>query len=120
KPDYILEGRIERNGDDMNLLLQLLNVAENAYVWADSGHKADLENLAKSLNRSVMTSGHAENGRTKMRTAQGQSFDLYLQGRYLWKVGTPDSIKNSVAYFTKAVDRDPKYGAAWAALAEAS
>jgi TolB-like protein len=120
KPDYVLEGRIERNGDDMQLLLQLLNVAENAYVWSDSGERADLENLARCLNRAVITSGRPENGLTKLRSAKNQSFDFYLQGRYLWKLGTPDSIKSSVVYFTKAVELDAPYAAAWAASAEAS
>lgn len=120
RPDYILEGRVERNGNRAQLVIQLLNVAENAYVWSDSGEECDLESLAKSLNRCVIASGPPENGRTKIRAAQNQSFDLYLQGRYLWKVGTPDSIKNSITYFTKAVERDANYAAAWAALAEAS
>ncbi len=45
--------------------------------------------------------------------------DAYLQGRYHWKLATPDSIRNSVAFFTKAVETDPNYAAAWAALSEA-
>ncbi len=42
-----------------------------------------------------------------------------MQGRYHWKLATPDSIRNSVAYFTKAVETDANYAAAWAALSEA-
>ena len=42
-----------------------------------------------------------------------------MQGRYHWKLGTPDSIRNSIASFTKAVETDSNYAAAWAALSEA-
>ncbi len=48
-----------------------------------------------------------------------ESCDAYLQGRYHWKLATPDSIRNSIAFFTKAVETDPNYAAAWAALSEA-
>ena len=48
-----------------------------------------------------------------------ESCEAYLEGRYRWKLATPESIRNSVAYFTKAVEGDPNYAAAWAALAEA-
>ena len=47
-----------------------------------------------------------------------ESGDAYLQGRYHWKLATPDSMRNSIAYFSKAVETDPNYGAAWAALSE--
>lgn len=119
KADFVLEGQIEHNGNDTQLLLQLLNVADNAYVWSDSGERSDLDSLARSLNRAVITYGRPENGRTKLRSAKHQSFDLYLQGRYLWKNGTPDNIRNSIPYFTKAVELDGSYAAAWAAAVEA-
>jgi tetratricopeptide (TPR) repeat protein len=48
-----------------------------------------------------------------------ESCEAYLEGRYCWKIATPESIRNSVTYFTTAVEGDPNYAAAWAALAEA-
>jgi tetratricopeptide (TPR) repeat protein len=48
-----------------------------------------------------------------------ESCEAYLEGRYLWKLATPDSIRNSVSLFASAVEGDPNYAAAWAALAEA-
>src|SRR5262249_46273497 len=45
--------------------------------------------------------------------------DFYLQGRYFWKLATPDNIRQSVNLFSNAVESDNNYAAAWAALAEA-
>lgn len=48
-----------------------------------------------------------------------ESSEAYLEGRYHWKIATLDRIRDSVALFQAAVDGDPNYAAAWAALAEA-
>lgn len=119
QPEYVLEGRFERNGEDRRVLLQLLSVADNAYVWSDSSEDADLDSLARSLNRAVITSSRPE-GRAKQRCVKSHSFDHYVQGRYLWKMGTPDAIRNSISYFAKAAELDVSYAAAWAGYAEAA
>jgi len=48
-----------------------------------------------------------------------ESSEAYLEGRYHWKIATLDSIRQSVDFFQTAVEGDPNYAAAWAALAEA-
>ncbi len=78
------------------------------------------------LRRSSGAATGAGSGRARERglvarrqSERKESCDAYLQGRYHWKLGTPDSIRNSVAFFTKAVEADSNYAAAWAALSEA-
>jgi tetratricopeptide (TPR) repeat protein len=119
RPDYILDGTVEQQEEDVKIWLQLMNVADGTYVWSESGKTADLEVLAQSMNRTVVTS-YSDNQRGRLqRRAHSQSFDQYLRGRYLWKVLTPETVRSSVALFQKAVERDPSYAADWAALAEA-
>jgi tetratricopeptide (TPR) repeat protein len=124
RADYLLEGSLETRDGSARLLLQLLNVAENSYVWSETadlaaGDGSSLDDMARSLNRAVVTSYAPEAARAPRRRDHRESFDLYLKGRYHWKSGAPDSIRNSITYFSRAVERDPGYAAAWAALAEA-
>ena len=44
----------EQEGDDTQLFLELLSIADNAYVWSDSGERADLDSLPVA-NRAVIT-----------------------------------------------------------------
>jgi tetratricopeptide (TPR) repeat protein len=121
KPDFILEGRLEDRGDQQELFLQLMNVKDKAYVWSDAGHARNIDHLAGSLNRAMITSVFTPaTGRTRTRSSQRESFELYLQGRYQWSAGAPQSFSRSAALFNEAVAIDPNYAAAWAALAEAS
>jgi tetratricopeptide (TPR) repeat protein len=121
--DYVLEGSIEFHDDGLRLLLQLLQSSDRSYIWSETmdGRLQDLssvDHLAQQLVRDLAApAGEAVIARRQPdRTESG---DAYLQGRYHWKLATPDSIRNSIASFTKAVEADPNYGAAWAALSEA-
>lgn len=118
QPDYLLEGSIEQHGQDVRIWLQLISLPEGTYLWSDSGPADDIEALALSMNRAVVTS-YQDKKHGVRRRPTSQSFDHYLKGRYLWKVFTPENVRISVTFFQKAVERDPSYAAAWAALAEA-
>jgi tetratricopeptide (TPR) repeat protein len=121
--DYVLEGSIEFHDDGFRLLLQLLQSADHSYMWSETtaGRLQDLacvDLLAQQLVRDL-TAPAGEAVIARRQTDRTESGDAYLQGRYHWKLATPDSVRNSIAFFTTAVEADPNYGAAWAALSEA-
>jgi tetratricopeptide (TPR) repeat protein len=121
--DYVLEGSIEFHDDGFRLLLQLLQNADRSYIWSETadGRMHDLspvDHVAQQLVRDL-TAPAGEAVIARRQTDRTESGDAYLQGRYHWKLATPDSIRNSIGFFTKAVEADPNYGAAWAALSEA-
>ena len=121
KPDYLLECRIEKHGDGSQVFLQLMNVKDRAYVWSEYDDLANIEHLAGSLNRAMTPAGfRPENGHHGTKSSQPESFDLYLQGRYQWRLAAPESFGVSQALFSQSVSIQPNYAAAWAAMAEAS
>ena len=120
--DYVVEGSMEFQADSFRLLLQLQQSADGSYIWSEStdGRMEDLscvEHLAQQLVRDLSVPAK-EGGAARRQSDRKESCDAYLQGRYHWKLATPDSIRNSVAFFTQAVETDPNYAAAWAALSE--
>ncbi len=123
-PDYIVEASVELNGEHVRLLLQLLNVSDSSRVWSEIVECAihdltPVDNLGRALNRELLAPS-GEGARAKLRGEHRQAYDYYLQGRFDWRQGAPESIRSSVHLFRQAVEADPSYGAAWAALAEAS
>jgi len=121
--DYVLEGSVEFHDDGFRLLLQLLQSSDRSYIWSETtaGRLQDLscvDQLAQQLVRDL-TAPAGEAVMARRQPDRTESGDAYLQGRYHWKLATPDSIRNSIASFTTAVEADPNYGAAWAALSEA-
>jgi len=123
RADYIVEGSLEFLTDNFHLILQLFQPADGSYIWSEAadGPLTELwrvEQLGQALVRELVTPP-ADGVAARRYPVKKESRDLYLQGRYYWKIATPDSILNSVACFTKAVEADENYAAAWAALAEA-
>jgi tetratricopeptide (TPR) repeat protein len=121
--DYVIEGSMELQEDGFRLLLQLQQGVDGSYIWSETtdGRLQDLsciDHLAQQLVRDLAAPSR-EGVVVRRQSGRKESWDAYLQGRYYWKLATPDSIRNSVAFFTKAVETDPNYAAAWAALSEA-
>jgi len=122
RPDFLVEGSLEFRQDEFHLILQLARYADRSYIWSGAvdGRAGDLsgvEQLARSLVSDLMTP--ASDFATRRHSTRKESLDAYLQGRYYWKLATPDNIVQSVTLFSKAVESDENYAAAWAALAEA-
>jgi len=123
RAEYVVEGSLEFQPDNFHLILQLFQAGDGSYIWSETcdGPLTDLwrvEQLAQSLVRDLNAPA-SEAVLARRHAVRKESRDFYLQGRYYWKIATPDSVRNSVACFTKAVECDENYAAAWAALAEA-
>jgi tetratricopeptide (TPR) repeat protein len=121
--DYIIEGSLEFRDNSYHLIVQLFNSADGSYTWSEA---ADFEypdlrgvvQLAQSLLRELVAPpDHAVVARR--HSEHKEIRDFYLQGRYNWKLATPESIRNSVACFSSAVEVDQNYAAGWAALGQA-
>ncbi|HWW74771.1 MAG TPA: winged helix-turn-helix domain-containing protein, partial [Pyrinomonadaceae bacterium] len=44
---------------------------------------------------------------------------LYLKGRYLWHKSTAETVRKAIAYFERALEKDPAYILAYTGIADA-
>jgi tetratricopeptide (TPR) repeat protein len=51
-------------------------------------------------------------------TQNGDVYELYLRGRYLWKKRTPEAAYRAISAFSRAIELDPAYAPAYAGLAD--
>lgn len=124
KPNAVVEGSMHFHEDHINVILQLRNTSDSSYAWSEQvtcglDDLSPVEDLARSLNRFLTTAITGDGARVRRNGSGRHSYDFYLQGRYSWKIGTPESIRDSIPLFTKAIDHDAGYAAAWAALSQA-
>src|SRR5205823_9242478 len=113
KADYLLEGIVEIHDQRIRLILQLQNVMDGSYSWSESAecdfnNLSNIEALARAVNRELLTPRN-EAARAKIHGEHKQSYDSYVQGRYYWKLATPESVRSSVASFQKASESNPAY-----------
>ena len=53
------------------------------------------------------------------RQIRDDAREAFLKARHFWNKRTPDDLRRSVAYFHRAIERDPDYALAWTGLANA-
>jgi len=122
---YVLEGSVRRSGDEVRVNAQLIDAATGGNVWADR-YDGDLKNifaLQDKVALNVVTALAVElTGDDKERVARrgsgnAEAYDLFLKGWQHYLRQTPEDFRVAIVHFNKAVELDPNYGRAYAALA---
>jgi serine/threonine protein kinase/tetratricopeptide (TPR) repeat protein len=124
--DYILDGNIKKAGDRLRVTIQLLNVSDNAAVWATSIDEtlSDVLTLEDTLSNKVievllpqLTGGELEEF-GKRGTEVPEAFEHYLRGRYHFNSFTEDGFAKAFVSFHSAIAADPNYAHAYAGIAD--
>jgi TolB-like protein/DNA-binding winged helix-turn-helix (wHTH) protein/Tfp pilus assembly protein PilF len=125
--DYILEGSVRREGDQVRITAQLIQVEDQTHLWArdyDRGLRNILalqSDVAGAIAREIKLKLTPEE-RSRLASPPSldpQAYELYLKGRYFWNKRNEDGFVKAIDYFGQAIGRDPKYAQAYAGLADA-
>jgi len=122
----ILEGSVQRAGDQVHINVQLIRAATDEHLWAES-YTRKLENIfgvegevatavAEAL-KAKMT-GAEQQALKKKPTNNAEAYDAYLRGlAYSLRPGYYEADNlNAIKHFNEAVKLDPKFALAWAWL----
>ncbi len=122
--DAVLDGTLQRGSEGVRVTLRLINVASGMQLW--SGHFDEgTDDIFKLQDRVVKQVGEAllldispkeEALLTKQQTTNSEAYVLYLKGNYFWSRRGPNAVKGA-EYFRKAIELDPNFAQAYAALA---
>jgi serine/threonine-protein kinase len=123
----VLNGRIMQRGESLLLSLELVDVQNGNQIWGEQYNRklTDLTSLQSEIAQDVSNKLQAklssadEKRAAKNYTENTEAYQLYLKGRYHWNKRTGADITKSVEYFKQAIDKDPTYALAYAALADA-
>ncbi len=126
KVEYILDGNIKKANDRLRVSVQLLNVADNAAVWAATVDEtiADVLTLEDTIaNRLIevllpQLTGSEREDFAKRGTDVPEAFEHYLRGRYHFNTFTEDGLAKAFVCFHKAIAADENYALAYSGLAD--
>ncbi|MGE3436149.1 MAG: tetratricopeptide repeat protein [Blastocatellales bacterium] len=122
----VLDGRMQRAGDQLRLTVQLLRVEDGAPLWGESFderftdalavQKAVSERVAHALTVELTT--EQRRWLKKDYTENAAAFEAYVRGRYFWGKQNRESLAKAIGYFQQAIEIDPAYALAWAGIAD--
>jgi serine/threonine-protein kinase len=123
--DAIVDGSVQRSGDKVRINAELIEASTDRHLWAKS-YERDLRDIltvqsavAKAIADEVQIKlTPQEQARlAKSRQVNPEALEAYLAGRFYWNKRTAEGLEKSIAYFQRAITKDPNYALAYAGLA---
>ncbi len=125
---HLLEGTVQRLGDELRISAELVNVADGSTLWSqhyDRPYK-DLFALQDDITKAVAGELKAkllDNGGAVVQSDRPPSgnlaaYNAYLQGEFYHQRENEADLRKAIAQFSEATRLDPQYVLAYAALSE--
>jgi TolB-like protein/Flp pilus assembly protein TadD len=120
---YVLEGSVRKSADRVRVTAQLIDTRDGAHLWSETYDRPTSDALllqgeiATTLSRSLEIGIGADRPQSERRLKNDAAYDLYLRGRYAAERGDADGLATGVTYLRQALDADPSFADAAAALA---
>jgi len=122
----VVTGRVARRGDSFVVGAELIDVGKNSQLWGDqySQKLTDILGIQEQISKAIADhlrielTGAEQQRFAKRDTQDAEAYQLYLRGRYYWNKRTNDGVKQGLAYFQEAVEKDPGYALAYAGVAD--
>jgi TolB-like protein/Tfp pilus assembly protein PilF len=132
---YLLEGSVQRAGNQVRIDVQLIQVSDETHLWADSFTRelSDVlqveSDVSAAIARQVLATLPVpptpqppislRSGIVHAATPEiANSRHAYHQGKFAY--GSRGDLRGSIAFFEQAIHDDPSYAEAYAGLAEAT
>jgi adenylate cyclase len=123
---YILEGSVRKAGERVRITAQLIDGRSGGHLWAERYDRglADIfavqddvtERIVRSLAVKLIEGYEARSSRVE--TDNPHAYDCLLRGREKYRLYSKDGNLAARQLYERAIELDPNYAAAYAALAE--
>ena len=122
---YVVSGSVQREGAGLRINVRLADARSGGQLWTQRFERpfGDLFAIQSEISRSVVEHlpgriGEAERrALAKRYTLSPQAYDYFLRGQALFLVRRTRDNQEARALFSKALELDPKFARAYAALA---
>lgn len=120
----VLEGSVRKAGSRLRITTQLIKVRDGFHLWSSTFDR-ELEGIfeiqteiATQVARALEVTLGTRPQEECCTTGSARAYDYYLRGQHYFHRWGTRNMEFAVQMFTKAVEIDPAYARAWAALAE--
>src|SRR6266702_2791334 len=123
---HVLEGGVRKSGERLRITAQLVRTLDGYHLWSQSFDRklddvfAIQEEIARSIAEALSVQLKVGSvGEVERPTQDMGAYDNYLEARTLITQRSPTNVRRAIPLLEAAVQRDPAFAKAWAALAQA-
>lgn len=125
KVQALLLGRVVRSDDLLSISVELIDAEDDRHLWGAQYIRkpSDLfqtyETIARSIREKLrLESPIVEQRHRTAHTQNHEAYVSYLKGRYYFNKLTPDGVQTAIDHLQQAIEQDPAYSLAYAALGD--
>jgi tetratricopeptide (TPR) repeat protein len=123
----VLEGAVQRAGDQVRITVQLIDAPADKHLWAET-YDRELTTDSLFAIQSEVTSRIAESLKARLTPSENSrlhdhptnslaAYNHYMRGRLLMPSRVTEDLRQAVTEFEQALAADPEYAKAWVQLA---
>ncbi|HET7227224.1 MAG TPA: FlgO family outer membrane protein, partial [Chthoniobacterales bacterium] len=120
----ILEGTVQKAGDQVRVNVQLIDAANDSHLWAERYDRQliDIFAVESDIATKIADALHAKLSGAERRaissqpTTNTEAYQLYLKGRHQWRNFFAPGYEQVRKYFQRAIELDPSFAAAYVRL----
>lgn len=116
--EAVLEGSVRRQQNELRVTAQLNRAVDGTIIWSRSWIRELKDIFAVEREIAQTIAGDLGPVARKPETDNLDAYNLYLLGRFHRSKVSPASIDKATASYREAIEKDPNYAAAYAALAD--
>jgi TolB-like protein len=125
----ILEGSVQKAADQVRVNVQLIQVASDSHLWADTYDRKLVDifavesEMAKAIADALQAklTGGEQQALAAKPTNNSEAYDAYLRGLALEvRASSPTDSEKVVGFYEQSVQLDPTFALAWARLSRAN
>ena len=124
---HVLEGSVQKVADQVRVNVQLIEVASDSHLWADTYDRklTDIFSVESEVAKAIAEALQAKLTGGEQRelvvkpTNNSEAYDAYLRG-LAFEARTSTGVEKAIGFFERAVQLDPAFAVAWARLSRAN
>ena len=122
----VLVGQVSARPMGIAISVELVEVATGWQLWGET-YDCELKDILEVqdtitrqllVNLKLKLTGEEEKRITARYTENAEAYQAYLEGRYHWSLYTRTGIEKAIGHFRHAIDLDPNYALAYAAIVD--
>ena len=120
--EHVLEGSVRRDGKLVRVTAELIDARAGFTIWSETYEREmhGIFALQDEITRAIVDT-------LKLKLAisppppprSTEAYDDYLQGLFYSDKSTEEALRNSLAFFKRALEKDPNFSRAWTGIAKA-
>jgi adenylate cyclase len=119
--DHVLEGSVRRDGNLVRVAAELIDARNGFTIWSET-YEREMHGIFAVQDEITCSIVDALKLKLEIspppRSGSTDAYDLYLQGLFLSDKSTEETLRTSLEFFGRALDKDPRFARAWTGIAK--